>query len=128
MNRTLQSIIEHTFIHPIFTLRCFNSFAIVMVISNRLPLMFLFKTYVVPRFKKSAVVGFHSHIFWRSSQLFVSLQPRVLDPLLVYEKLMFRINKQFGIDSILDWESHYWVCQIFTRFTHTLALSQHRTP
>jgi len=34
---------------------------------------------------------------------------------------MLPINKQFSIDSFLDWEGHYWVCQIFIIFPHALS-------
>jgi len=71
----------------------------------------LFTTHVVPHFKQAAG--------------YLSLRGplKILDPPSGYIKLMFPINKQFSIDSLLDWEGHNWVCQIFIRFPDALSLS-----
>jgi len=42
-----------------------------------------------------------------------------LDPSPVYIKFLFPINKQFGIDSFLDWEGHYWVFAHLHQITAT---------
>jgi len=50
-----------------------------------------------------------------------------LDPSLVYIKFLFPINKQFIIDSFLDWEGHYWVSAPLYQITapHSLSLPDH---
>jgi len=68
--------------------------------SNRLPLYVLVHNRVVPRFKQGAIIGFHSHVFWRPSQFSLPLSMRS-EPSLVYIKLMFPFSKQFSADSFI---------------------------
>jgi len=80
-----------------FTLRYFNvhGTSIKYFISNRLPLLVFIPTY-----------------FWHLSQFPLPLSQRfdhLLDLPLVYIKFLLTINKQFGMDSFLDWEDYYRV-------------------
>jgi len=40
----------------------------------------------------------------------------------VFIKFLLPINKQFSIDSFLDWESHYWIFAHLNQITTTLSL------
>jgi len=42
---------------------------------------------------------------------------------IVYIKLLFPFNKQFSIDSFLDWEGHYWVSTKSSPDFHALSIS-----
>jgi len=49
----------------------------------------------------------------------------ILDKTILYIKGCRSINKQFSIDSFLDWEGHHWVC-IFTQMLssdHSIKLA-----
>jgi len=79
-----------------------------LLISNRLPLLVLIST--CSRFRASFL-----YLSQRSSQEFLILLLSIWSP---------SINSSVLIH---DREGHYWVCQIFIRFLHILALSPHCT-
>jgi len=102
---------------PIFTLQYFNSYAIVKVISNRLSLLVFIPT----------CSGIRASFLYLSPRGLVKSSWSVS---FVYKAYVSHPNKQFSIDSFLDWEGHYWVCQIFTGFSScscSLSLSDQST-
>jgi len=73
-------------------------------------------------FKQTAIGVIHSHLLQiisnRLRLLFLvltysrSFAPTILPPTFLYIKLCPSINKQFSIDSFLDWGDHHWVHSI----------------
>jgi len=87
--------------------------------------LFYFPPKVV-HFKQAAIIGFHSHLLISIDANFcLTFSKRFwsfFDRSLVYIKFLYPINKQFNINSIPDWDGHYWVFADLNQITATQLL------
>jgi len=89
-------------------------------------------SHFLPKVVHFKQAGFHSLLFLASDAIFCYLSKRgpinFHDPSVVYIKFLFPIDKQYSIDSFLDWEGHYWLFRDLYQITAPHSSRFHCTP